>query len=187
MNLFELFFIFFKLGAFTFGGGYAMVPLINQELVATGLLTQTEALDMIAISQMTPGPLGINAATFAGMRASGIPGAIAATLGAVLPSFIIAVIVARFFFKFKESAAVRALLSGMRPVVLALIAASGLSVALETFAPGGAYLNSWLWENLDIPALCVGAVCAALVFGAKKIPPVAIILASGVFGAIFLR
>lgn len=179
MSLLKLLLIFLKLGAFTIGGGYAMVPLIQQEMVSRNLLTQTEALDMLAISQMTPGPLAINAATFSGMRTRGIPGALVATFGVVLPSLVIAIIVGRFFFQFKESRAVRHALSGMRPVVLSLILASALSVMGETFLREGG--------SLDVPALCVGVVSAVLVIATKKIPPVAVILASGIFGAVFLR
>lgn len=179
MNLMKLLLIFLKLGAFTIGGGYAMVPLIQQEMVSRGLLTQTEALDMLAISQMTPGPLAINAATFSGMRTRGIPGAVVATFGVVLPSLIIAILVGKFFFQFKESRTVRSALSGMRPVVLSLILASALSVMGETFLrDSGA---------LDVPAICVGIVSAILVMAVKKVPPVAVIVVSGLFGAVFLR
>lgn len=171
---------FLKLGTFTIGGGYAIIPLIQQEMVLNGWMTQTEALDMVAISQMTPGPLGINAATFAGMRSLGVPGALIATFGVVFPSFVCSVLAGKFFFRFKESELVRSLLSGMRPVVLALMAAAALTLAISTFFPSAG-------NSPDIPALAVAAVCAGTALAAKKVPPALMIVAAGVFGALFLR
>jgi chromate transporter len=184
MELLRLLWTFLKLGAFTVGGGYAIIPLINQEMAASGYMTQAEALDMVAISQMTPGPLAINAATFAGMRAQGVAGAVIATFGVVFPSFVFAILAGKFFFRFQESTLVRSLLLGMRPVVLALIAAAALTLSLETFFLGGA---AFAWEAIDLPALAIAVVCAVVTLTVKKLPPALLIVAAGVFGAVFLR
>ena len=102
----ELFLTFLKIGAFTFGGGYAMLPLIQSEVERHGWLTQAEVVDFIAVSESTPGPLAINMATFVGIRTGGVLGAVCATLGVVLPSFVIILIVAKFYEKFRKSRAV---------------------------------------------------------------------------------
>ncbi len=178
MALLQIFWIFFKLGLFTIGGGYAIIPLLQQELVSAGLMTLEETLDMVGISQITPGPLAVNAATFAGMRTYGIAGAAVATLGVILPCVIIATIVARFFFAFQKKPAVQAVLFGVRPVVVGLIFASGITVAISTLWAGGA---------LRIPELVLMAISLVLLFSVKKLSPIALMLVCGVFGAIFLR
>ncbi|MCL2031313.1 MAG: chromate transporter [Oscillospiraceae bacterium] len=183
-ELLRLLWTFLKLGAFTVGGGYAIIPLIHQEMTAAGYMTQTEALNMVAISQMTPGPLAINAATFAGMRTAGVAGALTATVGVVLPSFVLATLAGKYFFRFQESTLIRSMLSGMRPVVLALIAAAALELSRETFFWERAVP---LWERVDLPALAVAAVCAVAALTVRKLPPALLIAAAGVFGALFLR
>ncbi len=116
--------IFFKIGLFTIGGGYAMVPLINSELVAAGLLTPMEVADIIAVSEMTPGPFAINAATFAGVKTLGVPGGVAATLAVVLPSLLMTTLLARCFCHFEDNTIVRRAMWGLRPAVTGLIAAA---------------------------------------------------------------
>jgi chromate transporter len=179
-NLFDLFWMFFRLGLFTIGGGYAMIPLINQELVGTGLLTQAQALDMIAISQMTPGPLAINAATFGGMRVAGVLGAVTCTVAIVLPSMILCTLAGHFFFQFQKSKWLQAALKGMRPAVVALILSSSLVIAKQSFLTGTVAQIDWIGV-----AICVAS--AGVVFGVKKFPPALLIVISGVLGAIFLR
>ena len=120
----ELFLTFLKIGAFTFGGGYAMLPLIQSEVERHGWLTQSEVVDFIAVSESTPGPLAINMATFVGIRTGGVFGAVCATLGVVLPSFVIILIVAKFYEKFRKSRAVDGVMYGLRPAVIGLIADS---------------------------------------------------------------
>ena len=141
MILIELFLTFLKIGAFTFGGGYAMLPLIQSEVERHGWLTQAEVVDFIAVSESTPGPLAINMATFVGIRTGGIIGAVCATLGVVLPSFVIILITAKFYEKFRKSRAVDGVMYGLRPAVIGLIGAALLSVGMTVFFPNGLHIR----------------------------------------------
>ena len=125
----QLFAAFFKIGAFTFGGGYAMIPLIQREVVEwRGWITDADILEIVAIAESTPGPIAINAATFVGYRVCGLPGALAATLGVVLPSFVIILAVARILSGFQSFRMVRYAFMGVRAGVLALILRAMLSM-----------------------------------------------------------
>lgn len=120
--LFDIFKTFFKIGAFTIGGGYAMIPIIQKEVVDNKKwLKDDEFMDSIAVTNSLPGPLAINSATFVGYKTAGIPGAVVAALGAVLPSFLIILIIAMFFNNFSENAVVEQIFAGVRPAVVALI------------------------------------------------------------------
>lgn len=121
MIYFTLFKVFFIIGLFSFGGGYAIISLIQAEMEYYGWINSTEFADIIAISQMTPGPISVNTATYVGAGAAGILGATTATLSLVLPSFIIMVTVAHYFAQFKDSKAVEWILKGIRPVTIGLI------------------------------------------------------------------
>ncbi|MDR0294534.1 MAG: chromate transporter, partial [Oscillospiraceae bacterium] len=121
MEILTLYLAFLKIGLFTIGGGLAMLPLMQRELVEGGLMTLAETADMVAISQMTPGPFAVNAATFAGMKLYGLPGAAAATLGVVTPSVVITALVAKFFIAFSKRQGVRDTMGFIRPVVTGLI------------------------------------------------------------------
>lgn len=130
MIYWELFLSMAKVGLFSIGGGYVAIPLIQRQIVeANGWLTAKEFTDMIALAEMTPGPIAINAATFVGIRVAGIPGALAATFGCVLPSAVIVLALARAYQKYRQLPAMRDILSGLRPAVVALIASAGWSVA----------------------------------------------------------
>lgn len=119
-----LFYLFAKISLFTFGGGYAMIPLYQNELVETGkMLTPDEFADLVALAQMTPGPVGMNTATYIGYQQFGITGAIFATFGTLAPSLVLMTIAVTFLTAFKESRFVKALLNGIRPVTIGLIAA----------------------------------------------------------------
>ena len=118
MILIDLFITFFKIGLFTFGGGYAMIPMITDEVVSKGWATAQMLTDFIAIAESTPGTFAINTASFVGMEQMGVIGAICATLGVILPSFIIILIIARFFGSISENKYVKAFLWGVRPVVV---------------------------------------------------------------------
>lgn len=133
MIFLDLFLTFFKIGLFTFGGGYAMLPFIQQEALAHAWLTEEEILDFVAVSESTPGPFAINMATFVGVEKAGVPGGIAATLGVVLPSFIVILIVAKCFIAFRNSKWVNAAMSGIRPAAIGLIGAAVCSVFLSVF------------------------------------------------------
>ncbi len=175
----ELFLTFLKIGAFTFGGGYAMLPLIQSEAERHGWLTQAELVDFIAVSESTPGPLAINMATFVGIRTGGVLGAVCATFGVVLPSFLIILIAARFYEKFRRSRAVDGAMYGLRPAVIGLIGSAFLSVGTTVFFPNGfqtaVFSEPGFWVSTGIFAL--GAVLAF-----KKLHPIAIIGISALIG-----
>lgn len=131
MLLLKLFFSFIQVGLFSVGGGYAAIPLIQNQIVDIhGLMTLEEFTDLITIAEMTPGPISINSATFVGMRLAGIPGVLLCTLGCILPSFIICSLLAYFYYKYKNLGAVQTVLAALRPAVVALIASAGLSILL---------------------------------------------------------
>lgn len=136
MTVLALLWSFIKIGAFTFGGGYAMIPLMQREIIEIhGWLTQKQFLDLIAISQMTPGPLAINSATFIGYRVNGVAGSVAATLGVVLPSFVVVIALALLFSKFQKNPLVQAGSKGIRSAVVALIALVVWSLGVEVIHP----------------------------------------------------
>ena len=189
--LIELFFTFFKIGMFTIGGGYAMIPLIQQEIVDHGWMTFKETVDMIAVSEMTPGPFAINSATFVGVKTGGIIGAAVATLGVVLPSFIIVVLVAKYSTRFRNEPMVQSALYGLRPAVIGLIAASAFSIATASFFTisndGSALSISGLVSNIggtvDFKSIFIFIV--AMIAGIKyKVHPILLIVLSGVLGII---
>ncbi|MCR5807834.1 MAG: chromate transporter [Oscillospiraceae bacterium] len=181
MILIDLFLTFLKIGAFTFGGGYAMLPLIQSEVERHGWLTKTELVDFIAVSESTPGPLAINMATFVGIRTGGIFGAVCATFGVVLPSFLIILIVSKFYEKFCESRVVDGAMYGLRPAVIGLIGAAFLSVGMTVFFPNG--FETAVFSRTDFfVSLGVFVLGAALAF--KKIHPIAVIGISAVIGII---
>ncbi|MCL1820549.1 MAG: chromate transporter [Oscillospiraceae bacterium] len=172
MNIyFELFFIFTQIGFLTFGGGMAMLPVMQQILIQRGLMTVQETIDMVAISQMTPGPFAVNAATFTGVKIAGIWGAAAATLGVMMPSLVITSVVAYYFFRFKESEIVKSAMRGIRPVIPALIFAA-------MWGMGEASLK-------DALTIAIAAVSCVLVV--KKINPVWVILGAGLLGVVVFR
>ena len=135
--LLELFLTFFKVGAFGFGGGYAILSLMQEEVIDIhGWLSKGEFLDIVAISEMTPGPVAINMATFLGFKLGGILGATIATFGVVLPSFIIVLVMVKLFLKFQKNQAIQNALSGIRPTVIALISSAALFLAEEAIKDG---------------------------------------------------
>ncbi len=177
----QLFLTFFKIGAFTFGGGYAMLPLVQSEVTDKGWLDIQTIVDFIAVSESTPGPFAVNAATFVGSQVAGFWGAFCATVGVVLPSFIIILIVAKFFAKFKDSKVIKGCMSGLKPAVIGLIAAAVVSVGATVFFTGGftlsAVTNITFYVSLFIFA--VSLICAF-----KKVHPILIICISAVLGII---
>ncbi len=127
--LLQLFVSFFQIGLFSIGGGYAAMPLIREQVVELhGWLTAVEFSDLVTIAEMTPGPIAINSATFVGMRVAGIPGVLIATLGNVLPSIIIMLILARLYERYSEQSLLKRVLEGVRPVVVAAIFTAGLGL-----------------------------------------------------------
>jgi len=176
--LIELFITFFLIGAFTFGGGYAMLPLIQQAVLEKGWLTDTQLVDFVAVAESTPGPFAVNIATYIGIQKAGIIGAVASTFGVVMPSFIIILIVATAFEKFKENKYVKCVMSGLKPAVIGLIESAVLSIGETAFLPGEG-------QNFSLPSLissiCIFAVAAVLMFW-KKLHPIVVIGISALLG-----
>lgn len=130
----QLFWSFLQIGLFSFGGGYAALPLIQGQIVDRhGWLAMAEFTDLITISQMTPGPIAINAATFVGIKIAGLAGAAAATLGCVLPSCVIATVLARLYLKYRTMSLLQGVLGSLRPAVVAMIASAGVSILVTAF------------------------------------------------------
>ncbi|MHB1394338.1 MAG: chromate transporter [Clostridia bacterium] len=125
----KLLFSFIKIGLFSFGGGYAMIPLIQREIEMHGWISPSEFVDIIAISEMTPGPIAVNSATFVGYKTAGLFGSVVATIGVALPSLIIILLVSGFFFKLQNKPINIMIFYGIRPVITGLIAAAGVFVA----------------------------------------------------------
>ena len=176
-----LFLTFLKVGLFTFGGGYAMRPMIQEEVTVHGWMNQNELIDFIAVSESTPGPFGVNIATFVGTRTGGIFGGLCATLGVVLPSFVIILIVARCYQIFKSNKLVNGAMNGLKPAVVGLIAAALLSLAQTVFFPEG--LNTAVFGTAQF-YVSLGIFAAAVVLAFKKLHPILIILLSAVIGVI---
>ena len=127
----ELLWSFFQIGLFSIGGGYAAMPLIQHQVVDLHpWLTMTQFADVIAIAEMTPGPIALNAATFVGIQVAGLPGALVATAGSVLPSCVIVLLLAVLYYKFKGFSVIQGILAGVRPAVVAMIASAGVSMVL---------------------------------------------------------
>lgn len=177
----ELFIIFLKIGAFTFGGGYAMLPFIQEQVLAHGWLTEEELINFIAVSESTPGPFAVNMSTYVGMETGGLFGAFCATLGVVLPSFTIILIVARCFQKFQESRVVKGCMMGLKPAVIGLIASAVVSTGKTVLFPNGIAVSSFFNSSFVISAL---VIVGMLVLGLKKVHPIIIILLSGIIGII---
>lgn len=177
MILFELFYTFFTIGLFTIGGGYAMLPLIQERVVQNGWLDPSQIIDFIAVSESTPGPFAINIATYVGIEMGGILGAVCATLGVVLPSFIIILIVARCYERFKTSRIVAGAMTGLRPVVIGLIGSAVLSMALEVFFAAGLTLAA-VTSYWFVASLIIFALALVLVFVLKAHPIVVILLSA---------
>lgn len=171
----QLFWVYFKIGLFGFGGGYAMLSLIQHEVVEKhAWLTDTQFTDIVAISQMTPGPVGINSATYIGYVASGnVWGSIIATFSICLPSFVLMLVVSRLLMKYKQNRWVDALFSGLRPAIVGLIAAAALSLMTPQNFP-----------DLKSIGMCVGAF---LLVRYAKIHPIIMIIIAGVVGFFFFK
>ena len=174
----ELFLTFLKIGAFTFGGGYAMLPFMQQEVLVNNWMSEEELLNFIAVAESTPGPVAINMATYIGVQTGGIFGAICATIGVVLPSFVIIMLVAKFYTKYKNSFVVKGCLTGLRPVVVGLIAAAIISLGYGVFFPLGISLTAFDFQFFA--SLVIFAIVVVLAL--KKVNPIYLILGSAGLG-----
>lgn len=175
----KLFWTFFKIGISTFGGGYAMLPLIQAEVARHGWMKNAELINFIAVSESTPGPFAINISTFVGAQTGGLFGAFCATFGVVLPSFVIILIVAKCFLRFKNSKIVAGCMSGLKPGVIGLIATAVLSVGQTVFFPNGLQMQGLLTPAFMV-SVGIFVVMTALLF--KKVHPILILGLSAVVG-----
>lgn len=166
MILLELFLTFFEIGALTFGGGYAMIPFVREQVLVHGWLTEEELLNMIAVSESTPGPIAVNMATFVGSEQAGILGSAAATLGVVLPSFIVILIISALLKNFLKYKGVGAFLSGVRPCVVSLILGTAITLFLSVLLGIGA---GDFELNVDFIGIIIFAVVVAISLIYKKI------------------
>ncbi|NLY71115.1 MAG: chromate transporter [Clostridiales bacterium] len=177
MKIFSIFFIFFRVGLFGFGGGYAILPLIYQGIQELGYMSATEFSRLVAISQVTPGPIAINAATYVGHKYEGLFSAIMATFGVVAPSIILVLIVYHFMSKFKKSETLNGVLKGIRPATIGLLGSAVVFLAQESIFTGYSL-------NL-LPAI----FCLVTVFlcGKFRIHPITLTIAAGILGAFIIR
>ena len=162
-SLWKLFGVFAKMGAFTIGGGYAMLPLIEQEMTSRGWISREDIQDIIVLAQSAPGILAVNMAIYTGHKIKGLPGSIVAAVGAVLPSLLIILLIAMFFTEFKDNDIVRRIFQGVRPAAVALILTAGVRMA-------GTACGAW-WTWLLVAA-------SALLVAFLKVSPIWIILAT---------
>ena len=183
MSYLKLFWSFFQIGLFSFGGGYAALPLI-QDQVVTGhhWLTMKEFADVITISQMTPGPIAINSASFVGVKVGGVLGAMVATLGCVLPSLIIVLCLAYFYYRYRNLSTVQGVLNGLRPAVVAMIAAAGFAlVELAIWTTGKFSFNI---STIDVAAVILFIV-GLVILRKWKVNPILIMVGAGIIGGIY--
>lgn len=176
--LLELFWTFFKIGAFTFGGGYAMLPLVQEAVLDHGWMQAAEVVNFIAVSESTPGPFAINIATYVGYEMAGLPGALCSTLGVVLPSFVIILIIAKCFMAFKNSRVIKYIMSGLKPAVIGLISSAVVKVGKTVFIPNG--IEAFAFDASFFVSAGIFAVMAVLAF--KKLHPILLILISAALG-----
>ena len=184
MNVYLLLFLeFFKMGALTFGGGYAMIPFIEETVLRHDWMTTTELVDFIAISESTPGAFAVNISTYIGSEVGGILGAIVATLGLVLPPFLIILLIAKVYAKIKENTIVQGAMLGLKATVVGLIGATVLSVGQEIFFFDG--INTAVFQSANLyVSLGIFAVALFLLLY-KKLNPILIIVLSAAAGILF--
>lgn len=175
MTLLQLFVSYLKIGFFGFGGGYAMLSLIHSEVVVSHQwLTNSEFSDIVAISQMTPGPIAINSATYIGYEVAGFWGSVVATVAVSLPALTLMLLITIFFLRLRDNRYVKGVVAGMRPVVIGMIASAALLLIFPPSSDGASFIDGWSW------AIFV----ATLVASARKVNPILLIVISGLVGII---
>ena len=173
--LLQLFLSYLKIGFFGFGGGYAMLSLIHSEVVVRNQwLTNGEFSDIVAISQMTPGPIAINSATYIGYEVAGVLGSVVATVAVCLPALTIMMLITRFFLRLRDNRYVRGVVMGMRPVVVGMIASAALLLIFPHSADGRSFIDGWSW------VIFIGVMVASV----KKVNPILLIVVSAVVGVV---
>lgn len=189
MILLRLFLEFFKVGLFAVGGGMATVPFLSKMGAATGWFSQAQLADMIAVSESTPGPIGVNMATYVGFATAGVPGSVIATLGLITPSVIVILIVARVLTAFRDSKLVKNIFYGLRPASTGLIAAAGIGVVRicllnpDKYALTGMLSDLIQWKGILLAAVLV--VLTRFVKPTKNLHPVVFIALAAAAGILF--
>lgn len=172
----DLFISFFKIGLFSFGGGYAMIPLISDVIVKKGWLLQEEFVQIIGIAEMTPGPIAVNSATFVGYKTAGILGSVSATLGVAMPSLLLILFISGFFFKYSDHPIMKHIFLGIRPVVAGLILSSAFVLAKTTILSSGHGGVNFNFETFIITLIIL--VIALY----RKVHPIILITIAGILG-----
>lgn len=173
----QLFLSFLQIGLFSFGGGYAAMPLIQGQVVTGhGWLTMSEFTDLITISQMTPGPIAVNSATFVGLKIAGVPGAVVATAGCILPSCIIVTILAKLYLKYRSMDLLQGVLKSLRPAVVAMIASAGILILVTAFWGSSAVITfaGTKWSMVVIFVICL------ILLRKTKLNPIWVMVLAGV-------
>lgn len=171
----QLFISYLKIGFFGFGGGYAMLSLIQNEIVEQqGWITASQFADIVAISQMTPGPIAINSATYIGYTVAGFWGSVVATVAVCLPALTVMLLLTKFFIKLKDNHYVGSLLVGMRPVVVGMIAAAALLLIFPKQSADASFIDGWSWVLFGL----------TLYASYKKVNPILLIVLSGIAGVV---
>ena len=189
MILLRLFWEFFKTGLFAVGGGMATLPFLYDMAEKTGWFSTAQLADMVAVSESTPGPIGVNMATYVGFHTAGIPGAVIATLGLITPEIIIILIIARVLQKFRQNKTVDAAFYGLRPCSVGLIAAAGLLVVkvamfcFDKYEQSGVFADLFNWKALILAAVLL--ILTRWVKPLKKLHPIFFILGSALIGVVF--
>ena len=178
MQLVNLFLIFLKIGLFTVGGGYSMLPMIQKEVVAHGWMSESELINFLAVSEGTPGSMSINMSTFIGYKVSGVLGSVVATLGVVLPSFLIILIVVKYLTSFKDSKIVKGAMSGLKPAVVGLILSAVITVGVSIFTHG----NAETFALSPMLGITVTSCVIAVFLSMKNLHPILLILLCAGYG-----
>ncbi|MBR5585932.1 MAG: chromate transporter [Alistipes sp.] len=174
-TLVQLFVSYLKIGFFGFGGGYAMLSLIHSEVVVhNGWLTNSQFTDIVAISQMTPGPIAINSATYIGYEVAGIAGSVVATVAVCLPALTLMMLITHFFLRLSGNRYIKGVVGGMRPVVVGMIASAALLLIFPAEEEGASFIDLWSWAIFGV----------AVLLSARKVNPILIIVGAAVAGVV---
>ena len=175
MTLLQLFISFLQVGALSFGGGYASMPLIQEQVINVHhWLTVSEFTDLISISQMTPGPIAVNSATFVGIKIAGIPGAIVATIGCILPSILLVTVISHFYLKYRNLSLLQEILKMLRPAVVSLIATAGVSILVTAFFGESGLI---IIKNIKYQMIVIFIICMVMLMKYKMDPVLVMVLA----------
>lgn len=185
LNLLLMMWTFFKIGLFTIGGGYAMIPMIEEQAIAHGWITELELLDFLAVSESTPGPFAVNIATFIGFNQGGIIGAIFTTIAVITPSFIIILLIAKFLTSFADNKTVQGILSGIKPIVVGLLIGVVLNLIFKGITTDSFDINNFSLQQIDFRVIIIIVIILTISRIFKKINPIFLILISGALGYLF--